>query len=62
MAEGLTPGYLRHRARYWRGRAGRETDGETQIRLCQTAEILDREADALEEREAASKRMPVRRG
>ena len=46
MADGLTPGYLRRRARYWRARADKETDREKQIRLRQTAEILEREAEA----------------
>jgi hypothetical protein len=48
MAHGLTPTYLRRRAQYWRARADKETDTEKQIRLRQTAEILEREADALE--------------
>jgi len=39
MADGLTPGYLRRRARYWRERAAKATDREKQIRLRQTAEI-----------------------
>ncbi len=56
MAEGLTPAYLRHRARYWRKRADREADPEKQIRLRETAAILDREANALEERAAAERR------
>jgi hypothetical protein len=53
MADGLTPGYLRRRARYWRERAAKATDREKQIRLRQTAEILKREAEAraLERRE-----------
>ena len=53
MADGLTPGYLRRRARYWRERAAKATDREKQIRLRQTAEILEREAEAraLERRE-----------
>jgi Holliday junction resolvase-like predicted endonuclease len=54
MADGLTPGYLRQRARYWRGRAAKETDPEKQTRLRQTAEILDREADAIEGRQSAA--------
>ena len=56
MADGLTPGYLRRRARYWRARADKETDREKQIRLRQTAEILEREAEArtLERRQQLS--------
>jgi hypothetical protein len=46
MADGLTPGYLRRRARYWRERAAKATDRDKQIRLRQTAEILEREAEA----------------
>jgi uncharacterized protein (DUF2384 family) len=60
MADGLEPGYLRKRASYWRERANRETNRETQTRLRRTAEILDREADQLNEREAAAKRLASR--
>jgi len=60
MADGLKPRYLRQRARYWRERADRESNSETQIRLRRTAEILDREADQLEERAAAAKRLASR--
>jgi hypothetical protein len=44
MVDGLTPAYLRHRARYWRSRAERETDSEKQSRFKQTAVILEKEA------------------
>jgi len=60
MADGLTPEYLRQRARYWRQRADRETNHETQTRLRQIAAILDREADQIDEREAAAKRLAPR--
>jgi hypothetical protein len=48
MPEGLTPQYLRHRARYWHSRAERENDPEKQARLRQTAGVLEREADERE--------------
>ena len=54
MVDGLTPEYLRHRARYWRNRAARETDTEKQIWFRETAAILEREAEALE-RQSKSK-------
>jgi hypothetical protein len=60
MADGLKPGYLRQRARYWRERADRETSPGTQVRLRQTADILDRQADQVEERAAAAKRLASR--
>jgi hypothetical protein len=61
MADGLTPGYLRRRARYWRERAAKATDRDKQIRLRQTAEILEREAEAraLERRQQLSGRAPT---
>jgi len=61
VADGLTPGYLRHRARYWRERAAKETDPDKQKRLRDTAAILDREANALEEQAAAAERLAKKR-
>jgi hypothetical protein len=54
MVDALTPAYLRHRARYWRSRAERETDSEKQARFKQTAVILEKEAAERSGREHGS--------
>jgi hypothetical protein len=54
MVDGLTPEYLRHRARYWRNRADQEADPEKQAHFRHTAAILEREAADQETREPAT--------